>query len=228
MSAATCGIMAKKKDPSLKQPLLCLRNVTKFRGRSAVLRNLNLEIHQGDSILITGSNGAGKTTALRILAGLSRPTTGQVIASPDLRIAYLGHSTFLYPRLSALENLLFWARLYQQDTSHQNLRTILARAGLEKFSSLPAGLFSRGMSQRLNFARLLLIQPHVYLLDEPFTGMDLESRQLMQSELRQALEEGGAVVMVTHSLAEDRLPDSSVLVLCNGKLGLDPGSKQGC
>ncbi len=115
---------------------------------------------RGEILLVVGRNGAGKTTLLKIMSGLSRPSAGaaEILTEPE-KTAYLGHSTFIYPRLSGVANLSFWASMYGLSPSRDELMALLKRVGLERAAEEQAGSYSRGMAQRLNLARVFLVNP---------------------------------------------------------------------
>ena len=194
--------------------LLDVRRVGKFFGSKLALRDVNCQARAGEALLVVGGNGAGKTTLLKIMAGLSRPSAGEV----DLRVppeaqAYLGHATFLYPRLSAEANLLFWGRMYGLAPSRADIDAVLDRVGLARVGAEPAGTFSRGMAQRLNLARVFLIGPKLVFLDEPGTGLDPASQELLRREIETLKASGAAVVWVSHHLAADLPLAEQVLFL---------------
>lgn len=183
---------------------LDVRGVGKFFGSRLVLKNVSCRALAGEALLVVGGNGAGKTTLLKIMAGLCRPSAG--LAEPLVEpraMAYLGHATFLYPRLSAVDNLLFWGRMYEQAPSRQELEAVLGRVGLARVADEPAGTFSRGMAQRLNLARVFLIGPRLVFLDEPGTGLDPASQDLLRREIAGLKAGGAAIVWVSHHLQAD-------------------------
>ncbi len=183
---------------------LSARGVGKFFGSHLVLRDVNVEARAGEALLVVGENGAGKSTLLKIMAGLSRPSAGEVecLVEPE-RCAYLGHATFLYPRLSARANLLFWGRMYGLAPDDGAIEAVLDRVGLSRAADEPAGTFSRGMAQRLNLAWVFLISPRLVFLDEPGTGLDPASQELLRREIGAFKDSGAAVVWVSHHLAAD-------------------------
>jgi heme exporter protein A len=191
-----------------------VRRVGKFFGSRLVLRDVSAQVTAGEALLVVGGNGAGKTTLLKIMAGLSRPTAGEV----DLRVApgecaYLGHATFLYPRLSACANLTFWGRMYGLAPTRGEIDAVLERVGLARVMDEPAGTFSRGMAQRLNLARVFLIKPKLVFLDEPGTGLDPASQELLRREILGLKASGAGVVWVSHHLTADLPCAESVLFL---------------
>lgn len=179
--------------------LLSLRNVSRFYGEKLVFRNLDLDIEPGRVYLLLGPNGAGKTTLLRLLCGLLRPDSGEIERRESLALAYLGHATFLYPALTARQNLRFWADLHNLAPSEAELLDVLSRCRLAEQADDKVKTFSRGMCQRLNFARCLLLAPDLLLLDEPFTGMDSANQTLLRAELKSARDAGSAIMLVSHA-----------------------------
>ncbi len=201
--------------------MLRLSGVAKFYGQRLIFKGVSLNLEAGSVLLLVGGNGSGKSTLLKIMAGLSRPSAGTVecLAGPE-KMAYLGHQTFIYPALSALENLLFWGRLYKTPAALMGsafLKTAaeqaLERVELSPFAEEKAGTFSRGMAQRLNLARVFLQEPQVILLDEPGTGLDVRSAKILQREIIAARERGAATVWISHTLADDLPLADQVLAL---------------
>jgi len=176
---------------------------------------------------VVGPNGAGKTTLLRILAGLTRPSSGQirVLGQPLERgssqtrraIGLLSHQSLLYDDLTLVENLTFVARLYGLSQPRRAAEAALAAAGLgDRAADLPRQL-SRGLLQRAAIARASLHQPKVLLLDEPFTSLDPAAADRLRADLRGKLAEGLGLVLVTHHLTEVWELASKVAVLLNGR-----------
>ena len=198
--------------------VLTLDRVAKFYGDKPVLREVSLSLAAGQVLLVAGENGAGKSTLLKVMAGLSRPSAGTVRQGVDqARVAYLGHATFLYPRLTALENLRFWARIYGVPGDEAALSAALERVGLAAAGHEEAGTFSRGMAQRLSLARVFLTAPQLVFLDEPGTGLDVRSRDVLRAEIAAARQRGAALVWVSHALAEDLPAADLVLLLEKGR-----------
>lgn len=178
--------------------LVKLEKVAKLFGSRPVLKNVSLGLRKGDRYILTGDNGSGKTTLLRLIACLVTPDAGRVVHAPNLSIACLGHDTCLYPGLTALENLEFWSSASGQSRKKKSLLQALEEMNLLPFANEQARHFSRGMAQRLNFARVLLSQPSLLLLDEPFTGMDAKSIAHVGKKLTQYLDNGAAMIMTSH------------------------------
>jgi heme exporter protein A len=176
--------------------------------------------------VVVGPNGAGKTTLLRMLAGLMRPTAGQIRVlgqpleqrSAETRgaIGLLSHQSLLYDDLTLLENLTFAARLYGLERPREVAETALIQAGLgDRADELPRRL-SRGLLQRAAIARALLHRPKILLLDEPFTSLDMAAADRLRADLRIRLDGGLGVLLVTHHLTEAWELASRVAVLVNG------------
>ena len=162
-------------------------NLSKRLGSRMVLRDVSFSAATGDLIVVTGANGGGKTTMLRILAGLSRPTSGQVLwnGSPYSiehgSISYVAHEPMLYESLTVQENMQFFAELYDKPLGR--IENLLRLMDLWIFRHERAKILSRGMQQRLVLARALLIEPKLILYDEPFTGLDFSGQELLRSVL---------------------------------------------
>jgi ABC-type multidrug transport system ATPase subunit len=180
---------------------------------------------------VVGPNGAGKTTLLRLLAGLMKPSAGdvRVMGQPLAQgstqtrhaIGLLSHHSLLYDDLTLLENLAFTARLYGLERPRERAATALEEAGLaERSAELPKRL-SRGLLQRAAIARALLHAPKLLLLDEPFTGLDASASDRLRADLRARLARGLGVVLVTHHLAEVWHLASRVAVLLDGRWAAD-------
>ena len=204
--------------------LLRLENIAKFYGERPVIRGASLELAAGRTLLLTGGNGAGKTTLLKIMAGLIRPDSGRLTLelAEGEQVGYLGHRTCIYPELSGLENLFFWARLHGLKPGRAALLELMERLGLLPFADERAGIYSRGMAQRLNLARVLLVRPALLLLDEPATGLDARSRQTLEEEIARTGKAGAGIVWISHRPEEDAAMADEVALLENGRLSLRP------
>lgn len=199
--------------------ILELKHVAKAYGRKAVLRDVSCALESGSVNLLTGRNGSGKSTLMRLMAGLARPTRGTIRRPKgDAPIGYVAHATFLYPNLTALENLAFWNRAAGMSLSEGDIRKGLDRVGLGPYANERAGCFSRGMAQRLNLARLLLQSPRLWLLDEPGTGLDIESLATLRTEIAAARDDGVCVVLITHDPEGDGPLADRRLTLEEGRL----------
>jgi len=162
------------------EPAISLRGAGRRYGERAALRDVSLDLAEGQTLVVFGPNGAGKTTLLRMLATLLRPHAGEVRVLgrklPDDgyavrgRIGFLGHDPLLYRELSGRENLRFHARLH--GVTAQRVEATLAAVGMERRADDPVAELSRGMVQRLAVARAVLHEPELLLLDEPLSNLD--------------------------------------------------------
>jgi heme exporter protein A len=207
---------------------LTIDDVSRFFERRRALSHVSLVCHAGEIFGLLGPNGAGKSTLLAIIATLLAPSSGSVrygdlsagAAGPDLRgrIGMLGHDLYLYPELTARENLTFFGKLYAVPDVQARVTQALTRAGLETRADEPITGFSRGMRQRLALERALLHNPRLLLLDEPFTGLDDASTHALIDRLRQLGQAGHIVLLATHDLDVAEGVIDRMAVLRNGKL----------
>lgn len=198
--------------PSPDGAVLEAAGLTRRFGPVRALDGVDLVVHRGETLAVVGPNAAGKTTLLRCLAGLMRPTTGTVSVlgrvlardDPGARrpIGLLSHQPLLYGDLTVRENLRFTARLYALPDPAGAAEAALARAGLaDRGDSRPREL-SRGLLQRAALARALVHEPGILLLDEPFTGLDAGAAASLRALLAERAPAALATVIVTHQPAE--------------------------
>jgi heme ABC exporter ATP-binding subunit CcmA len=207
-----------------------VRGVAKYFGRFSALRDLHLTVASGEFVALFGRNGAGKTTLLRIVAGLTRPSSGTVLIHAALGqspvavrglIGYLSHNTSLYGDLTAVENLQFYARLQGLPCSRADLEFQIERVGLSGRGDEAVRNYSRGMQQRLAIARAFLHDPAILLLDEPFTGLDQTGTEFLKGFLRQAHARGKTCLMATHDASSGYELADRLVVVENGVVALD-------
>jgi heme ABC exporter ATP-binding subunit CcmA len=180
-----------------------LKSVSKLYGSFVALRKVTLSIEEGRCYVLLGENGAGKSTLLRVIGGLLRPTYGSVKVlgeKPDdvrERIGYMSHASMLYDELSGVENLRYFAGLYRERKCIAP-EAALRAVGLDVSLARPVGQYSQGMRQRVSLARVLLTQPDLLLLDEPFSNMDGASAKQMLDLLARLRSEGRTILLTTH------------------------------
>jgi heme exporter protein A len=206
-------------------------DVGRHFGRRKALAHVSFECQASEIVGLLGPNGAGKSTLLSILATLLAPSTGRVeygTATADqagaalrARLGMLGHDLYLYPELTARENLLFFARLYGVSDAARVVAEGLEHAALTSRADDQVSGFSRGMRQRLALERALLHRPRLLLLDEPFTGLDQASSTALAARLRGLREQGCLIILATHDLEVAEHVVSRSLFLRHGRLAED-------
>ncbi len=206
-------------------------NLSKKFGFTEALSNVSFTLEQGQFAALLGVNGAGKTTLVRILSTLSRASTGEVqMAGLDAYkkslqvrrlVGVMSHLSFLYPELTAVENLQFYAAMYRVPHGGQRVNRLLQDVGLAERRFEPVRTFSRGMQQRLALARAVLHQPKILLLDEPFAGLDINATAFLTEMVRDSVKKGVTVLLTTHFVDFALREARRILVLRRGELVLD-------
>jgi heme exporter protein A len=164
--------------------VLTARRLGKRYGEKRVLRGVDLELPGGGFLVVTGPNGSGKTTLLRICAGLAAPSEGTVERQVSRgELGYLGHESLVYRELTALENLELYGRLYGIPERRERIGMLLERFGLWEARHNRVASYSRGMTQRLALCRVLLHDPALLVLDEPYTALDEAGAELLDAQL---------------------------------------------
>jgi heme exporter protein A len=164
--------------------VIAARALGKTFGEKRVLRAVDLDVERGGFAVVTGPNGSGKTTLLRICAGLAIPTDGRLdVDVQRAQIGYLGHEPLVYRELSALENLDLYGRLYHVVERRERIGMLLERYGLWDVRHDRVSSYSRGMTQRLALCRVLLHDPTLLVLDEPYTALDAQGAGLLDAQL---------------------------------------------
>lgn len=226
--APSCHRSLSAPSETAAPPLLEVEGLSRTYGTVRALEDVSFVLDAGELVVVVGPNGAGKTTLVRTLARLSRPTAGTVrlggedwLDAPAERqreVGVLSHATYLYDRLTAVENLRFYARLYGLADPERRAREALLGADLGGLADRRAGTLSRGQAQRLSIARAVLHEPRLLLLDEPLAGLDPPSVTRLIAALAQLRSAGRAILFTTHDLT--RVPGSAsrFLVLVDGRV----------
>ncbi len=186
------------------------RGLVKKFGYKTALRNVDIFLTEGDSLALFGPNGAGKSTLIQVLCSLLQPTSGSVrIAGYEARrdrealhqiVGLIGHQTFLYPHLTAYENLKFYGAMYGVSGLKDRIPEVMDFVGLSDYRNDAVQNFSRGMQQRLSIGRAIIHDPMIIFLDEPFTGLDLQGSEDFIKLILQFRDQGKTVIMASHHL----------------------------
>lgn len=198
--------------------MLQARQLTCVREDRTLFESLSFDIAPGDVVQLEGPNGVGKTSLLRILAGLSQPHAGSVCWQGEeihhcrdeyhANLLYLGHHAGVKTSLTPYENLSFYQRMHHP-SGQRDLWEVLARVGLAGFEETPCGHLSAGQQRRVALARLWLCdEPRLWILDEPFTAIDRNGVRILESLFVSHADKGGMVLLTTHqemALSPERL-----------------------
>ncbi|EGL84131.1 heme exporter protein CcmA [Caldalkalibacillus thermarum TA2.A1] len=195
-----------------------------------ILKNINLSISQGELIGIMGPNGAGKTTLLKVIMGLVKPSEGKIEwqwssgKEPGILSRHIGavlDESFLYNDLTVLENLDFYADLYQITNKVQRVNKLLYQFQMTHRKHDRVSSLSKGLKKRVALMRGMLHQPVLWLLDEPFDGLDQLSVRLLAKHMRDHIYSGGTVIFISHIMSYVSDLATRVLLLENGELKAD-------
>ena len=181
-------------------------------SRLRAVDGITFDLQAGELLTIFGPNGAGKTTLLNILAGVICPDEGQVLLDGNVVVGserqwrkefgLVTHQTMLYDRLTAVENLSFYSKLFSLEDSERRIRDALEDLKIKEVADQPVGSLSRGFQQRIALARALLHDPKILLLDEPYIGLDLYASRLLRDLISQLKDGERTVVLVTHNFGQ--------------------------
>lgn len=214
--------------PTALEAVVEARGLVKEYGAVVAVDGIDLALGAGEFLTVFGPNGAGKSSLLKMLGGAMRATSGTVaIGGVPLdfsdgewrrRVGMLSHQGFLYPQLTAEENLSFYGRLFGLDDLERRIRARLERVGLADRARFQVRKLSHGMRQRLALARALLHDPDLVLLDEPYTGLDPAAATVLRGVLQELRSDRRTVVMVTHNLTEGLALATRVAIQVRGRL----------
>ncbi|MGP5436796.1 heme ABC exporter ATP-binding protein CcmA [Psychrobacter alimentarius] len=190
---------------ALDTPLLVLDELTVQRGEIPLCEAVTLQLSTGSICHLIGANGTGKTTLLMQLAGLLPVLTGEVsyqgVASLPMQPLYVSHQLGIHPNLTVAQNLTFLLNLYGITPSAEDIDAALTWVGLQGFETISSSHLSAGQTRRITLARLYLLTPDVtqlWLLDEPFTALDVDMVARMEEKLCDFAHAGGAILMTSH------------------------------
>jgi len=217
------------------EPAVAVAGLTRRFGARTAIADLSLSARAGDIAGLIGANGGGKTTSLRLLAGLLKPDAGSGrVLGHDLAldggrirrvVGYMAQRLAVYPSLSVFDNLRFRADVYGVPNAGQTVRRVIADYGLAPYASLPAEQLSGGWARLLQLAAALMHAPRLVLLDEPTAGLDAAARQAVWQRIASLAGAGAAIVIATHDLAEAERC-SHVTVLAGGRVRAQGAPRQ--
>ncbi len=211
---------------------LTFEEVERRFGETYALRGISLDIAPGEIVCLLGPSGCGKTTLLRVASGIEKPSRGRVLINdwevagperfvpPEQRNVGLMFQDFaLFPHLSILQNVAFGLKALPAEEAAREARTVLARVGLDHYADAYPHILSGGEQQRVALARAIVPRPSVMLMDEPFSGLDVQLRETMQEETLALLRETRATCMiVTHHPEEAMRLGDRIAVMRRGKV----------
>ncbi len=212
-----------------KEPVITVKNMVKKFGHFVANDNLNFEVYKGEIFGFLGANGAGKTTAIRILCGLSTPTSGEMkVAGFDVfrqtekikqNIGYMSQKFSLYEDLTIYQNIRFYGGVYGMKVAERKARTteMLDRLGLTDYENRKIGDLPLGWKQKLAFSIAILHQPKIVFLDEPTGGVDPITRRQFWNLIYEAVEKGITVFVTTHYMDEAEYCDR-VSIMADGRI----------
>ncbi|MCE7697317.1 MAG: ABC transporter ATP-binding protein [Methanobacterium paludis] len=213
--------------------VLNLDNIHKFYGDFEALRGISFEIEEGQIFGYLGPNGSGKTTTIKLLLGLIKPSSGNIhilgedpypdtIGAKNVRqrIGSMLEFNGLYENLTGLENIVFWANLYgiEGKIALERAKNVIEMVKLTEWNDTHVSKYSYGMNKRLALARALVSDPDILILDEPTAGVDPESRYLIRNMMKKLADQGKTIFFSSHDLEEVQKVCSHVALLKKGKL----------
>src|SRR2546428_4417023 len=211
-------------------------DIRKTFGHFTALAGVSLNVERGEFLALFGRNGAGKTTFLKIAATLVRHTHGKLrVEGIDISdepekarryIGFLSHNTYVYRDLNPVENLRFFARLYGLKDPATRIESLLDRVGLRRRVSDHVRGFSRGLHQRLGIARVMLHDPSLILLDEPYTGLDANAVDVLNQMLDEASRNGKTIILTTHDLDQGLRGATRAVIIDRGKIVFSGDAKE--
>lgn len=204
------------------------QGLTKSFGHHPVLKEIDLKVATGETIVIFGPNGAGKTTLIKILATIINPSSGKIlingqsikIKAEEIRrkIGVVTHQSFLYGNLTAFENLNFYSRMYDVPQRKERIKEVLGMVGMSHRLNDRVVALSRGMQQRVSIARALLHKPSIILLDEPETGLDQQASTMLREALWKERELERTIIHTSHSMESAIESCDRILIIVQGKI----------
>ena len=209
--------------------IISIKNITKRFGRFEAVKDLSIQIKEGEIYGLLGSNGAGKSTTINILLGFLEPDKGEAfidginvaanVDSARKKIGYISENVNLYPYLTGIENLNYFCKIAGEDYNDEALSKILNDCGLDSDAiNKKVGSYSKGMRQKVGIAIAFAKKAKVLLLDEPASGLDPLASTELSSTLKSLAKKGAAVLMASHDIFRVRETCDRIGILKNGSL----------
>jgi heme exporter protein A len=212
----------------MEQNTLKIEGIYKRYGFINILKNINFVVTSGDILILIGPNGAGKTTLLKILSTQTQPSKGMLsynslpvyknLNDYKQKISLVSHKSFLYDDLTAHQNLLFFAKMYNCSNSAQKVLELLDFFELGKRKDDPVKYYSRGMQQKLTIARSMINNSQFIYLDEPYTGLDTRAEGLLDNLILKKSHEGAIIVLVSHDIDKAYNICTKIILLKHGEV----------
>jgi len=212
----------------MNNPFIDLVGVHKHYGEIDALKDITFSIEKGTFLSVFGPNGAGKSTLLKIIATQITPSKGKIYYNGKdgkhlenifrKNLGIISHKTYLYSSLTVLDNLRFYAKLYNMKNYKKRIEYLLKKLGLYEKEFDYVKNLSRGMSQRAAIARALLHDPSIIILDEPFTGLDQSVSNLLSKILSEELKKNKIIIMATHNIDLGYKASNKLAIMRKGNL----------
>lgn len=193
---------------------ILFKNVSLKFNTQEIFTNFSVEISAGKIFAITGKNGSGKSTFLKLAGKILKPDSGEINFSSNLKVAAVAPEMKIYENLSAIENLKFFAKLREKNLTTENIFELGLRTGLDlkKFGNIQVQNFSTGMKQRLKFAILLSVDADVWLLDEPTANLDDEGKNIFYAEIKNGRLAEKIILLATNDNSDIKICDEIILL----------------
>lgn len=193
---------------------ILFKNVSLKFNTQEIFTNFSVEISAGKIFAITGKNGSGKSTFLKLAGKILKPDSGEINFSSNLKVAAVAPEMKIYENLSAIENLKFFAKLREKNLTTENIFELGLRTGLDlkKFGNIQVQNFSTGMKQRLKFAILLSVDADIWLLDEPTANLDDEGKNIFYAEIKNGRLAEKIILLATNDNSDIKICDEIILL----------------
>jgi heme exporter protein A len=213
-----------KNNDNLPEVLCRLQNVSKYFGRRVGLVDVSFDIVRGNIYCVCGANAAGKSTLVNVISGLLKPDKGKISHLEIDKTGVMLHKSMLYPELTVAENLRFYANLYRIKDKKGRISMLLEKLALKDFRNDKVDILSAGVKKRVSFARAIINCPNLILLDEPFSGLDKDSFEIVVNIIKESARSNTAVILTTHRIDKAAALADYFYVLDNGRMVMNKES----